>query len=157
MEWGRRLGKQELAISTFSSGTTTNGSPSHAMEAVGYTAAALSLAKATKTTYRLTKLLYRAVRDAGALSQQIEDTTVPFSTFASALEAAMASLKHCCMDDEKNSLVMKYFDKTSFPAHLQQLSRNINTRIRSLYDRIDSIGLTGRLPFGLSDVVKSFK
>lgn len=127
------------------------------MEFVGFLAAVASLAKVAKSTYNLTELIRQAARDAGGLSRQIKDATIPFKTSASALEGAVVCLELHWMDAGKNSPVVKYFNKTSFAAKLKQQSLNIIARIESLHDKIDSIGFTGSLPFGLSPFFNSFR
>lgn len=127
------------------------------MEFVGFLAAVASLGKVAKSTYNMAELICLAARDAGRLSEQIKNATIPFQTSASALEGAVVSLELHWMDAEKNSPVMKYFNKTSFAANLDQQSLNIITRIESLLDKIDSIGFTESLPFGLSSFFNSVK
>lgn len=130
------------------------------MEVVGFTAAALSLAKATQAMYKFTKLLYRAAKYAGNLEPQIRTVTVPFETSRYALMAAMAHLEHHCMDGGKTTPALEYLTGESFFAALAEQALNIIAQIKALYGKINTINATGRPAFrAISKLqfVKSFK
>lgn len=130
------------------------------MEAVGFTAAALSLAKATQAMSKFIKFLYRAAKYAGKLEAQIRIVTVPFGTSRYALMAAMAHLEHHCMDGAKTTPALKYLTGESFFAALAEQALNIIAQIRAPHGKINTINATGRHAFGAISklqLVKSFK
>jgi len=62
------------------------------MEVVGFTAAAISIAKTTKTVIRLVRLLYRAAKNSSSVGNHMQHFAIMFRNFAYVVKHAMEKL-----------------------------------------------------------------
>ena len=108
------------------------------MEVVGFTAAAISIAKATKTLARFTHELWRAAKGEGRMEVEIKKMNGLLQSSLMAVKAALESLRKHCPDDA-NSSVIRHLAAKDFPADLARHADDIRADIRSLRQKITNV------------------